>query len=205
MTESKRMSQLWDQRYGAEEYAYGKEANVFFSTQLAEMVPGHILLPGEGEGRNAVHAAKQGWIVDAFDQSSVGQRKALELASASGVEINYRVCELGDFTFPLHQYDAIALLFFHADPDSRQYLHRKVSESLKPGGTLILEGFHKEQLKNDTGGPKSLNMLFDEGTLASDFALLDTRLIEKREVVLDEGPFHQGAAEIIRYSGTKPK
>ena len=205
MTDVKKMSLLWDQRYSAEEYAYGKEANVFFSSQLTDMAPGLILLPGEGEGRNAVHAAREGWTVEAFDQSNVGRSKALALASALGIEISYRVCELRDFIFLQNQYDAIALLFFHADPDSRLYLHRKVSEALKPGGKLILEGFHKEQLNNDTGGPKSLDMLFDEQTLASDFALLDTHLIERREVVLNEGPYHQGAAEIIRYSGTKPK
>jgi len=91
MIDAKKKSQLWDQRYSSEEYAYGKKANAFFSSQLANMSPGHILLPAEGEGRNAVHAATQGWAVEAFDQSFAGQKKALSLASGFGVEIRYQV------------------------------------------------------------------------------------------------------------------
>lgn len=80
-------SRFWDQRYDSEEYAYGKKANVFFASRLAHIVPGTILLPGEGEGRNAVHAATQGWKVEAFDLSPAGQRKALSLASEFGIEM----------------------------------------------------------------------------------------------------------------------
>jgi 2-polyprenyl-3-methyl-5-hydroxy-6-metoxy-1,4-benzoquinol methylase len=119
MVGPKKTSHFWDQRYGTEEYAYGKEANVFFSAQLAKIAPGHILFPGEGEGRNAVHAARQGWMVDAFDSSGAGQGKAMALASKHGVDINYQVCFLENFHFLPDQYDAIALLFFHADPADR--------------------------------------------------------------------------------------
>lgn len=205
MAGPKKMSQLWDQRYGTEEYAYGKEANAFFSAQLTKLTPGNILLPGEGEGRNAVYAARQGWKVDAFDLSLAGQNKALSLASEFGSDINYRVCSMEDFRFFPNHYDAIALLYFHTNPVGREYLHKKVYDSLKQGGTVILEGFHKEQLKYDSGGPKSLDMLFDEETLAKDFALFETRILEKKEIVLNEGPFHQGAAEVIRYTGIKTK
>lgn len=195
----------WDQRYSSETYAYGKEANAFFSAQLEQMNPGRLLLPGEGEGRNAVYAARQGWKVEAFDQSRVGQSKALALASEFDVEFTYRICRMEDYDFLQNHYDLVVLLFFHADPDSRKYLHQKAIHSLKPGGTVLLEAFHKEQIKNDTGGPKSPALLFDEDTLAADFNSLETRLLEKREIILDEGPFHQGAAEIIRYAGVKSK
>jgi hypothetical protein len=204
MVDAKQMSQFWDERYRSEAYVYGKEPNAFFSTQLERTVPGQLLLPGEGEGRNAVYAAMKGWAVDAFDQSSAGQSKALALASELHVKINYRVFQMEDFFFIKNHYDTVGLLYFHADPSGRKYLHRKVFESLKPGGSLILEAFHKEQLNNNTGGPKSLDMLFDEETLSSDFALFETILLEKREIELNEGPFHQGAASVIRFLGIKP-
>lgn len=205
MSKTKQMNQFWDERYRTEEYAYGKRPNTFFSEQLKKLEPGHMLLPGEGEGRNASYAAMLGWEVEAFDQSSVGQNKALALALEQGVEINYKVDSLEAFRFIPNHYDAIGLFFFHTDPASRIYLHRKVCESLKPGGTLILEAFHKEQVKNDTGGPKDPDMLFDEKTLSSDFSSLDTLLLEKRELPLDEGPFHQGEASVIRFLGSSPK
>ncbi len=196
---------MWDKRYGTEHYAYGKEANAFFSAQLGKIVPGQILFPGEGEGRNAVYAARKGWKVDAFDQSGVGQSKALAFASELDVKINYKVCQLEDFPFRENHYDAVALLFFHADPAGRKLLHRKAYDSLKPGGTLILEAFHKEQANKDTGGPKSLELLLDEETLSSDFARFDLLVLEKQEVQLNEGPFHQGLASVIRFLGKKPK
>lgn len=205
MPDPNKMSRLWDQRYGEKEYAYGKEANAYFSAQLGTITPGHMLLPGEGEGRNAVYAAKQGWSVDAFDLSHEGQSKALALASESGVEVNYRVCPINEFTFIPNHYDAIGLLFLHTDPLTREYLHGKAGESLKPGGILILEGFHKDQLTRNSGGPKSLEMLFDEKSLAGDFVQLEKQLLEKQEIFLDEGPFHQGEASVIRYRGVKIK
>lgn len=205
MTKSKTVSFSWDDRYSSETYVYGKEPNVFFSESLIGEKPGSLLLPGEGEGRNAVHAARLGWQVHAFDQSRIGQGKAMALASEFGVGINYTVSPLKDFDFPRDRYDLVALLFFHAGSSSRQYLHRQVMQALKPGGRLILEAFHKDQINNNTGGPKSLEMLFDEKTLETDFTSMESVMLEKREIILDEGPFHQGLADIIRYIGIKPK
>jgi 2-polyprenyl-3-methyl-5-hydroxy-6-metoxy-1,4-benzoquinol methylase len=197
------MKDLWDSRYGTEEYAYGTEPNAFFSAQLKKLTPGRLLLPGEGEGRNAVYAASHGWSVDAFDQSSAGKSKAHALAAALGVKINYRVCALEDFHFPENHYDALGLIYFHADSRSREKLHRKASEALKPGGSIFLEAFHKQQLNNNTGGPKSLDMLFDEEILARDFEKLKILKLEKLQITLNEGPFHQGEASVIRFHGIK--
>ena len=60
-------SKFWDERFAAEEYIYGTEPNKFFREQLDKLPPGKILLLGEGEGRNAVYAAKSGWLVHAVD------------------------------------------------------------------------------------------------------------------------------------------
>jgi SAM-dependent methyltransferase len=197
------MNPFWDIRYNTQKYVYGKEPNGFFSSQLERTPSGNILLPGEGEGRNAVSAALKGWSVDAFDQSGIAKEKALALASENRVQINYKVCQLEDFQFIPNHYDCAGLIFFHADNLGRKYLHQKVYESLKPGGTLILEAFHKEQLNNNTGGPKSLEMLFDEETLSSDFASFRILLLEKKEILLNEGSFHQGEASVIRFLGKK--
>jgi SAM-dependent methyltransferase len=197
------MNSFWDTRYSVINHVYGKEPNGFFASQLEKSSPGSILLPGEGEGRNAVYAATRGWTVDAFDQSITGREKALKFASEKSVHINYIVSDLGDYHFKPNHYDMAALIFFHLDNSDRQFLHRAVYNSLKPGGLLILEAFHKEQLINGTGGPRSLEMLFNEEELSLDFALLETLLLEKRNIVLDEGAFHQGESTVIRYIGKK--
>jgi len=198
------MKGMWDDRYSASQFVYGKEPNGFFSAELSKREPGRILLPGEGEGRNAVHAARSGWEVDAFDQSRVGRDKAHAYASEVNVQINYEVCPLEEFHFKANQYDVVALVYFHGAHTERKYLHRKAIESLKPGGRLILEAFHKEQLGKSTGGPGSLNMLFDEEMLLSDFTGLKPELIEKQILTLNEGAYHQGEASVIRYTGVKP-
>ena len=199
------MKNLWDERYSSLEYVYGKEPNGFFSSELGERTPGRLLLPGEGEGRNAVHAAISGWEVHAFDQSAAARKKAFTLASEAGVNLTYELNSLEEFPFLADTYDAVALIYFHAPPAQRQYLHLKALESLKPGGHIILEGFHKEQLGRNTGGPGSLEMLFDEDMLRADFSGMENLRLEKHLINLNEGPFHQGEASVIRFTGTKQK
>jgi hypothetical protein len=67
----------WNERYANEEFAYGEEPNNYLKEQLTKLDAGKILFPAEGEGRNAVFAAKEGWTVSAFDISNEGLRKAL--------------------------------------------------------------------------------------------------------------------------------
>lgn len=198
------MKNMWDERYSGAQFVYGKEPNDFFSAELGKGKAGRILLPGEGEGRNAVHAARHEWIVDAFDQSQVGKEKALAFAADQKVQISYTTSSLEDFIFKPNHYDVVALVYFHCAPEQREYLHRKTIESLKPEGRVILEAFHKDQLGKNTGGPQSLSLLFDEDVLQSDFYGLKTSLLEKQIVSLDEGPFHKGQASVIRFTGVKP-
>jgi hypothetical protein len=54
------MKEFWNQRYAEAAFAYGSEPNAFFAEQLSKLEPGKLLLPAEGEGRNAVFAAKNG-------------------------------------------------------------------------------------------------------------------------------------------------
>ena len=71
---------FWNERFGKEEFIYGTEPNQFFKEQLQNLEIGTLLLPAEGEGRNAVYAATQGWEVSAFDISEQGRVKAIFLA-----------------------------------------------------------------------------------------------------------------------------
>jgi len=194
---------MWDDRYNTDKYVYGKEPNLFFASSLKQFKPGKILLPGEGEGRNAVFAAKLGWEVDAFDQSSVALEKAKSLAQANGVDIRYQVSNITEYTFENDTYDTIGLIFIHANPEIRKLLHNQVEKALKPGGSLILQAFHISQLENNTGGPKSLEMLINKEILLAEFPSMIHKQLEVSEVMLEEGPFHRGVARVIQYIGTK--
>ena len=44
----------WNDRYKANEFAYGEQPNNYLKEQLEKLPAGTILFPAEGEGRNAV-------------------------------------------------------------------------------------------------------------------------------------------------------
>jgi len=193
----------WNSRYIAEEYIYGMSPNKYLESFLEGRQPGRILLPAEGEGRNSVFAASVGWQADAFDQSEAGRDKAIRLASSKNCSINYSISSLEDWDPKGVTYDCIALIFVHLVPGIRKTIHQKMISALKPGGILLLEAFTKKQMPRTSGGPKNLELLFDAEDLQSDFAKLETVEFNETQVVLDEGPLHQGLADVVRLIARK--
>lgn len=195
---------FWNQRYSEENFVYGVAPNRFFAEQLQELTIGKLLLPAEGEGRNAVFAAKLGWQVTAFDFSSAAKEKALKLAELNNTTIDYDVAELTAFNAPENSFNAIALIYVHMQPNIRQILHKQAAKWLKPGGKLILEAFNKKQLQNSSGGPKDEEMLYDRPTLKGDF--YDAFKIDycgEVTLFLNEGEYHKGKADVVRLIATK--
>jgi len=196
-------SKFWDERFSTDEYIYGTEPNKFFREQLDKLPPGKILLLGEGEGRNAVYAAKSGWLVHAVDYSKVAKHKALNLAKYSGATIKYDVQEIQNY-FPYKNfYDAAAIIFFHLNSLERKMLHHKLIDALAPEGIVIFEVYEKDQLGKTSGGPQSSEMLYSLDEIKNDFSELQTIFLKKENIILDEGNKHTGEASIIRYIGKK--
>ncbi|MCX2739031.1 class I SAM-dependent methyltransferase [Pontibacter anaerobius] len=198
------MQEFWNKRYSEEETVYGTAPNVFFKEQLSKLQPGKLLLPAEGEGRNALYAAEQGWEVQAFDYSEAGQQKALKLAQERGVSIDYQLTEADKYNAKPDSLDAVALIYAHFPPALRQGFHRKVVGWLKPGGTVILEAFHPKQLGYNSGGPKDEAMLYTADMLRQDFSGLQINQLEELETELQEGPYHSGKGFVTRLVATKP-
>jgi len=191
------MKDFWNERYGKSLYHYGKAPNVFFASQLTRLPKGSILLPAEGEGRNAVYAAYKGWKVSAFDFSEEGRKKALELAQSYDVEIDYKLVQASDFKMS-ETYDAIALIFAHFAGEERKILFKNLEKSLVPGGHLIIEVFSKNQLGKGSGGPKDASLLYSREEILTLFPSLNFSMLEETKIDLDEGYSHQGEAAVIR-------
>ncbi len=196
------MKTFWDERFGDTEYVYGTEANHFLQEILPTLPKGSILFPAEGEGRNSVYAATLGFEVHAFDFSEKGREKALRLALEKSVSIDYIISDFDSFDTEL-RFDYIALIYAHAPAGKRCEYHRKMIHLLKPGGTIIIEAFNKNQINKSSGGPKDLEMLFSLQELREDFKGMIDLEITEMDVTLNEGPFHQGEASIIRLVGKK--
>jgi len=200
------MKEFWNQRYSAANYAYGKEPNNWLAEQLKFLQPGRILLPAEGEGRNAVYAARLGWQVQAFDMSEQGKAKALALAAEHGVSIEYTITTADAAEYPAQSFDAIALIYAHFHSAVRTGLHRKWVQWLKPGGVIILEGFSQNNLTHrqanpGVGGPADVELLYTPADIASDFAALQTIELSEQVIELSEGDFHVGQGSVVRYTG----
>jgi 2-polyprenyl-3-methyl-5-hydroxy-6-metoxy-1,4-benzoquinol methylase len=202
------MKEKWDDRYSKKEFAFGEEPNNFFKEQMSHIPPGKILLPAEGEGRNAVYAATLGWSVYAFDLSIEGKKKAVQLASKNRVDINYEVGEFQSLSYQPNQFDAIALIYAHFQADKKSSYHKILATYLRPGGTIIFEAFSKNHLdyvtKNEkVGGPRDLESLFSMDEIKSDFDNFEVVRLEEVEVELREGLFHNGKGSVIRFIGRK--
>ncbi len=197
------MKDMWNNRFGGENYIYGKKPNSFMAEALTELTPGKILFVGEGEGRNSVYAAKLGWNVDAVDYSDEGKKKAERLASENGVQINYSIIDLAEFEPEEGAYDAIVNIYIHLPPELRTVVHKKLISALKPGGEFIFEAFEKDQLKYNSGGPKIPELLYSMDELVEDFIDLDFVKFGKEIINLDEGLGHEGKGAVIRFIGVK--
>jgi SAM-dependent methyltransferase len=194
---------FWDTRYSESGYAYGTEPNEFFKEELSKLAAGKLLLPGEGEGRNAVYAAKNGWEVTAVDLSAEGRKKALKLSDVNKVDIKYIVSPLDEYAYAKNEYDVTALIFVHFHQDNREKIHKAIIGSLKKGGVLLIEAFSKSQISNDSGGPKDVSSLYSIEDLRQDFSELKIESLSEHQVQLSEGPYHKGTAAVIRLKAIK--
>ena len=204
------MKEFWDKQFSEDAYVYGTDPNAYFKYALEKIKPsGHALFPAEGEGRNATYGAKKGLKVTAFDYSRQAQIKALKLACAKGVAIDYHLGELEDLNIKPETFDLIVLIFAHFEPAQKERYYTEFSKYLKPGGYIIAEVFSKDQLKfrkEDplAGGPHNINMLVTTEDFKKFFALFEIIELEQKEIKLNEGLHHKGKASVIRFIGRKP-
>ena len=199
------MKNFWDERYSIKDYVYGTNPNHFFEEQIQKLKPGKILMLGEGEGRNAVYAAKLGWQVDALDSSTAAKEKAIRLAEQNHISINYQVGDIFSYDLPKYVYDAVGIIFLHVNESEKEseVLSRNVMDALNTNGRIILELFSKNQLGKKSGGPQDLSMLCSIEQVQKNFSALKHEILREENVLLSEGEFHQGEASVIRFVGIK--
>lgn len=212
MNDNKNLNDIWtarwNDRYSKDEFAYGEEPNNYLKEQLTKLSVGKILFPAEGEGRNAVFAAKIGWIVSAFDISNEGKSKAIKLAEKNHVKIDYKVGELETLDFESEQFDAIALIYAHFPANIKSLYHKTFDRFLKNEGIIIFESFSKKHIDYVTanekvGGPKDIDSLFSIDEIKADFPNYEFIELEEKEIELNEGLFHNGTGSVIRFIGRK--
>ncbi|TCJ11881.1 class I SAM-dependent methyltransferase [Parasulfuritortus cantonensis] len=196
---------MWDQRYDREEYVYGTAPNDFLVASVGRLrTGGRVLCLGEGEGRNGVWLAGQGFRVTGLDASAVGLAKAHRLAEQAGVEIETRQVDLAQADLGSAEWDAVVSIFCHLPPDLRRRVHAGVVRALRPGGVLVLEAYTPAQLDHGTGGPPHAAMMMDLATLAEELSGLEfEHAVELRREVR-EGQGHFGLGAVVQVVARKP-
>jgi 2-polyprenyl-3-methyl-5-hydroxy-6-metoxy-1,4-benzoquinol methylase len=200
--------EFWNNRYAEKEFAYGIEPNQFLEQTLRSIPVGNVLFVAEGEGRNALYAAKLGWKVDAFDQSEEGKNKALLLAEEHSVKLNYAVADLMEIKYEPNSFDVVALIFAHFSPVDKKQYNQAITKYVKQGGYIIFEAFSKTHLQyNSTnpqaGGPSNSDMLFSVQEIVEYFPNFEILTLEEKVYHLKEGAYHKGEGSVIRFLGKK--
>ena len=189
----------WDERYAGTEYFYGSEPNDFLAAEAHRIsAGGRVLCLAEGEGRNAVFLAKEGFEVTGVDGSAVGLEKAHQLARNHGVEITTTVADLRDYDLGEGAWDGIVSIWCHVPPDLRGDLHARVARALKPGGVLILEAYHPRQLEYNTGGPPVAELMMTVEQLRDELSALDLVVAQEIDRDVHEGRGHEGPSAVTQ-------
>jgi SAM-dependent methyltransferase len=189
----------WNRRFADDGFLFGSEPNAWLREHATLWSPGdRVLCVADGEGRNSVWLARQGLTVDAFDIAEVGVAKARRLAVEHAVTVNFAVADCDAYPWPEGVYDGVAAIFVQfADPATRGRLFARIVRSLKPGGTLVLQGYTPKQLDYRTGGPPLASHLYTETLLREAFADLDLVVLREYEADLAEGSGHCGHSALI--------
>lgn len=125
---------LWDELYAA-----GKaplRPNQFLMESLAGQAPGRALDLGVGEGRNARWLAQSGWDVTGIDISG-------EALARVGPGVHTAQCSVEEFDLGAECWDLITALYVHGSVIRNA---ERIAAALKPGGQLVVEGFHRDAM-----------------------------------------------------------
>lgn len=204
MTKFKDPLDRWNSRFSAEGYLFGESPNAYLADMTPILKVGKTLSLADGEGRNSVWLAKQGFDTDAFDFSPVAIQKARQLADKHSVKVNYQCSDWESFDWAPERYDNVVGVFFQfVDPAARSALFAKMDQALKPGGILLIQGYGKDQLQHKTGGPGELDHLYDDELLLSAFSNYSVLDIKTYTAEVDEGAGHKGMSALVGFVAQK--
>ena len=198
--------EFWNARYDTEEYVFGTAPNVFLASQTAYLKPGrHALAIADGEGRNGVWLAQQGLKVHAIDFSPAALAKAAKLAAERGVQVEFEQADVLNWAWPEAAYDVVVAIFIQfVPPPERERIVEGIRRTLKPGGTLILQGYTPKQIEYGTGGPSNPANMYVEADLRRWFGDWTIAHLAEHESHISEGAHHHGMSALIDLVAIKP-
>ena len=157
--------------------------------------PGAALDVGMGQGRNAIYLAQQGWNVTGFDPADKAVALANQTANRLGVKLTTVVQGSEAFDFGENRWDLVLLSYV-----SVRDVAAKVVRALKPGGIVVVEGFHRDVTRSR---PVGGGVVFDSNELPRLFSSLRVLRYEDVEAKTDFGTEHRASGEVVRDEGVR--
>lgn len=191
-------AEMWEGRYGADEFVYGTEPNEFLTEAVAGINPGDVLCLADGEGRNGVYLATLGHRVTSVDLTQSGMDKAARLAAERGVELTTVVADLADYDLGSERWDLIVSIFAHTPPPVRRAIHAGVASALRPGGRFVLEAYTPDQIGRGTGGPPVPELTMTLAGLRDELTDLDLEVGRELVRPVVEGSGHTGDGAVVQ-------
>jgi SAM-dependent methyltransferase len=183
----------WNRILTAPRAGFSMAPNGFLVEMIKGLRPGRALDVGMGQGRNTIFLAQQGWEAVGFDPADRAVAAAQAQAARSGVKITTHVARAEDFDWGVAQWDLIVLSYVGA----REYV-ADVLRALRPGGMVLIEGFHRDATKiHPIGGA----VVFDTNELLMLYGALRVVRYEDTDGIGDFGLEH---VRLVRLFAQKP-
>lgn len=204
---------FWSARYrAAKGYLFGTAPAAFLleNPWVSELPAGggRALSLADGEGRNAVHLARRGWQVSAFDLAEPALERAHKLALEAGVSLDIARDDLDNGTWAEREdaYDLVLGIFMQVfgDRERKVRLWRNIKRVVKPGGRVALHGYRPEQLEYGTGGPPSAANMWTVDELARVFEGWQFERLAAYDKRIREGTGHDGMSALVDLVARKP-
>jgi SAM-dependent methyltransferase len=196
---------MWDARYEANPFFYGRMPNDFLVSAVGSIPKGKVLCLAEGEGRNSVFLARSGYAVTGVDFSDKAIVHAQSAARSNDVEVEYVQADLADFDLGENRWHGVVSIFCHLPEAMRRDLHRRVVRALRPGGVYVMESYAPEQVLLGTGGPKDPDMLLSLKQAREELEGLEFELGQQIERIIFEGIGHNGPSAVTQVIARKPE
>ena len=183
----------WNRILTAEQPRFNTNPNGFMVAMVKGRKPGKALDVGMGQGRNAIWLAQQGWDVTGFDPAERAVALARANAAKLGVKLTTENKGYEEFDFGQDRWDLIPLSYVNG-----REMKDQVTQSLKPGGIVILEAFHRDATKGRPIGPA---VVFGTAEVPSLFH--DLRVVRYEEP-LETSDFGLTRVRLVRYCAERP-
>jgi SAM-dependent methyltransferase len=183
----------WNRMLTAPTPTFNTRPNAFLVEMTKSIAPGKALDVGMGQGRNAIYLAQQGWEVTGFDPADQAVAAAQEQAGRLGVKLTTFVLRDDQFDFGTERWDLIVLSYV-----GMRHVVSRVHQALRPGGLVVVEGFHRDATKTASIGGR---VVFDTNELLQ---LFDRFRIVRYEDTEGVGDFGLRYTRLVRLCAQKP-